>query len=416
MASETPLTDDNKLFENLDGEQRITEIESYCVNCGDNGTTRLLLTVIPHFREVVLMAFECPHCFFRNNEIQSATSLAEKGIHQVLQVDGKIDMSRQIVKSEYATVRFEELDFEIPAQKGVLTTVEGLLQCAIEGLEQNQEIRKISDPDTYSKILAVITTMNTYIGFTAGFTMTLDDPSGNSYIENPEAPKPDAHLQTTHYKRTREQIEAMGYNYEEEVDELPLNEQVHIFPGNCSNCHVPSDTKMHMLGKKITLLVTDIEDLSRDILKSETCNLSIPEIDLELGTGTLGGRFTTVEGILVQVLNDLKGRTGFGSGDSAAKDTKMRFQGFLEKLQKVIDMEYGPVTLILDDPMANSHLQNPYAPDNDPNMTVETYERTWDQNEAYGINDMKVEGYETTTEGEKEAEEVTESIPTKEAE
>ncbi|KAH6562354.1 hypothetical protein BASA62_009198 [Batrachochytrium salamandrivorans] len=166
------------------------------------------------------MAFECPHCFFRNNEIQSATSLAEKGIHQVLQVDGKIDMSRQIVKSEYATVRFEELDFEIPAQKGVLTTVEGLLQCAIEGLEQNQEIRKISDPDTYSKILAVITTMNTYIGFTAGFTMTLDDPSGNSYIENPEAPKPDAHLQTTHYKRTREQIEAMGYNYEEEVDEL----------------------------------------------------------------------------------------------------------------------------------------------------------------------------------------------------
>ncbi|KAH6562353.1 hypothetical protein BASA62_009197 [Batrachochytrium salamandrivorans] len=203
--------------------------------------------------------------------------------------------------------------------------------------------------------------------------------------------------------------------------DIPHFKEVVIMATSCEACgyknsEVKSGGAISELGKKITLLVTDIEDLSRDILKSETCNLSIPEIDLELGTGTLGGRFTTVEGILVQVLNDLKGRTGFGSGDSAAKDTKMRFQGFLEKLQKVIDMEYGPVTLILDDPMANSHLQNPYAPDNDPNMTVETYERTWDQNEAYGINDMKVEGYETTTEGEKEAEEVTESIPTKEAE
>lgn len=35
------------------------------------GTTRLLLTRIPHFKEVILMAFECPHCGNRNNEIQS---------------------------------------------------------------------------------------------------------------------------------------------------------------------------------------------------------------------------------------------------------------------------------------------------------------------------------------------------------
>ena len=53
-----------------------------------------------------------------------------------------------------------------------------------------------------------------------------------------------------------------------------------------------------------------------------------------------------------------------------------------------------PFTLILDDPLANSYLQNLYAPDPDPNMTIESYDRTWDQNEELGLNDMKVENYE----------------------
>lgn len=44
--------------------------------------------------------------------------------------------------------------------------------------------------------------------------------------------------------------------------------------------------------------------------------------------------------------------------------------------------------------MANSYLQNLYAPDPDPNMTTEVYDRTWEQNEDLGLNDMVVEGYE----------------------
>lgn len=58
-----------------------------------------------------------------------------------------------------------------------------------------------------------------------------------------------------------------------------------------------------------------------------------------------------------------------------------------------------PFTVILDDPLSNSYLQNIYAPDPDPNMTTETYERTWEQNEDLGLNDMKVEGYEASDDG-----------------
>ncbi|KAI6119588.1 hypothetical protein EDD16DRAFT_1726468 [Pisolithus croceorrhizus] len=50
-----------------------------------------------------------------------------------------------------------------------------------------------------------------------------------------------------------------------------------------------------------------------------------------------------------------------------------------------------PFTLFLDDPLPNSYLQNLYVPDPDPNMEIVTYERTWQQTEELGLNDMRVE-------------------------
>jgi len=39
-------------------------------------------------------------------------------------------------------------------------------------------------------------------------------------------------------------------------------------------------------------------------------------------------------------------------------------------------------------------LHNMYAPDPDPNMKVRVaYERTWQQNEDLGLNDMNVDSY-----------------------
>ena len=37
--------------------------------------------------------------------------------------------------------------------------------------------------------------------------------------------------------------------------------------------------------------------------------------------------------------------------------------------------------------------QNICAPDEDPEMTVEHYERSFAQNEMLGLNDIKTEGY-----------------------
>jgi zinc finger protein len=116
------------------------------------------------------------------------------------------------------------------------------------------------------------------------------------------------------------------------------------------------------LGKKITLKIEDLEDMSRDILKSETCGLSIPEVELEVTPGTLGGRFTTIEGLLKQIHDELGEKIPFVSGDSVQNEKKVTFQKFMDKLNNVISGKALPVTLILDDPLANSYLQNPYAP------------------------------------------------------
>lgn len=50
----------------------VEEIESLCMACEQNGTTRMLLTYIPYFKEVIVVSFQCDHCGARNNEIQSA--------------------------------------------------------------------------------------------------------------------------------------------------------------------------------------------------------------------------------------------------------------------------------------------------------------------------------------------------------
>jgi len=413
----------------LNPEQGCTEIESLCMNCHENGVTRLLLTKIPYFREVIIMAFECPHCGFRNNEVQSASEISETGIHCTCQIKSSRDLSRQVLKAETATAKIVELDFEIPAgpQRGVLTTIEGILTKAIEGLSQEQPIRKHMDPELYSKIQAIIDKLTDYRDAKEPFTFVLDDLTGNSFLENLNAPAVDPQLEVRHYVRSKEQNEMLGVvaaanpevEKEEKKDDINIDvDEVMHFDASCPSCKAPCSTRMHLLniphfkevvimattcdscgyksnevkaggaiapkGKKITLKMTDEEDLSRDILKSETCALMIPEINLELTYGTLGGRFTTIEGLLDQIYEELDTKTPFTKGDSVTEERKHKFSDFLQKLEEVKEMK-REFTLILDDPLSNSYLQNIYAPYPDPNMTIEEYERTFQQNEDFEI-------------------------------
>jgi len=143
--------------------------------------------------------------------------------------------------------------------------------------------------------------------------------------------------------------------------------------------------------------------------QSDTAGLEIPEIDLVLQPGTLGGRFTTLEGLLNEIYNELSTKV-FRTGDSATSgvgqaglDTnsdERTFESFLQGLKKCMSAEIK-FTLIIDDPVSNSYVQNLYAPDPDPNMIIEEYVRSFEQNEDLGLNDIVVEGYEEQEEKDK---------------
>lgn len=51
-----------------------------------------------------------------------------------------------------------------------------------------------------------------------------------------------------------------------------------------------------------TLKAVSKDDFRRDVLKSDTAVLEVPQIELVMEMGTLGSMYTTVEGLLNKVL------------------------------------------------------------------------------------------------------------------
>jgi zinc finger protein len=89
-------------------------------------------------------------------------------------------------------VTLPELQFEIPpgTQAGVFTTIEGLLRTAADGLEQEQPYRKEFAPEVFAQVDAFLSRLRACAdGTSLPFTLTMRDPSGNSFLENPVAPK-----------------------------------------------------------------------------------------------------------------------------------------------------------------------------------------------------------------------------------
>lgn len=410
-----------------------TEIESMCMNCHQNGLTRLLLTKIPFFKEIIVSSFSCPHCQWANTEIQSAGRIQDQGICYTLQVKTKEDLNREVVKADSASTRIPQLEFEIPAftQKGCLSTVEGIIDRAVAGLEQEQPVRRATEPQVAEKIDEFIQSLNRLKRVEGEFTLIIEDPSGNSFVENPAAPQRDEALTVSRFKRTPQQDMQLGLRADDEqVEDEPedddLRNQVLVFATNCPECNAAASTNMKLvqiphfkeviimatncdscghrtnevksggateaMGTRISLHVTDVSDMSRDVLKSETCSVAIPELEFELGMAIVGGKFTTLEGLLKDIKEMIVSKNPFVFGDSGSADRVQKLTEFGEKIDKIIAGEME-VNFVLDDPAGNSYLQNVYAPEPDPEMTVEKYTRTFQQDEDLGLSDMKTDDY-----------------------
>ena len=402
------------------------------------------------------MAFHCEKCGFKNNEIQSAGEIKEQGVKIMLRADSLDDLQRQIVKSESATLKIESLDLEAPPGPGRLSNLEGFLTSIQEDLAKLQDERREQQPDVYQKVEEIIEKLQ---GMSEGrlfpVVITIDDPAGNSQIQ-PSPHDGAGKYKLTRYNRTPQQNATLGLQpYPDNIatasqdgtgtistiaqqhgDTEPAEDanivegKPYTFPTDCPGCGSPAAINMTLMnipyfkqvvisgvvceycgyrsnevktggevpekGQRIWLDVKGPEDLKRDLLKSENCSLKIPECELEVQPGTMGGRFTTVEGLLTQVRNDLRSSifedTGPGSegGDSLPANQKAAWNKFFSKLDKAISAEVS-YTVELEDPLAGSYVQSYAAPDPDPQIRIEEYERTEEEEEELGLADMRTE-------------------------
>ncbi|KAJ5756702.1 zinc finger protein ZPR1 [Penicillium manginii] len=410
-------------------------VESLCMNCHDNGVTRLLLIRIPYFRDVILESFECEHCHFTNNSIKAAGQIQTQGAKYTLEVESLDDMQRQL-----------------PPREGTLTNVEGAIQRVHEGLSNDQPARKEQAPELYEALQPLVDRLKSFLDGTGfPFTISLDDPTGNSWIA-PNTLDRGNKYRTKLYYRTHEQNEELGISADPEATQteedpdseivdgkeyclpaecpgctkqcellikkvnIPYFKEVYLWSNVCEHCGLrSSDVKtggeVPELGKRITLIVKEQVDLSRDILKSDTCAVHSDELEISIQAGTLGGRFTTLEGLLTEVRDSLKGHLfdiGGGGGDSLESNEKAKWDRFFERLECAINGDFekfgGQFSITLSDPLANSYVQDLCAPAADPQITTEEYKRTDEEEDDLGLKDMKTEGYEDDAQEEQKEE------------
>lgn len=126
----------------------------------------------------------------------------------------------------------------------------------------------------------------------------------------------------------------------------------------CKSSEVKSGTGIEAKGVRYTLKLTDPSDVNRDLLKSDDATLEIPEIDFFVNSGTMGGKFTTIEGLLKDFGDQLNLVKPFAAaGDSQTREKSTNMNECLEKLARIQRGEQLDVTIILDDPSGNSYLQ-----------------------------------------------------------
>lgn len=445
----------------------VYELTSLCMSChSPDGQTRILPIKIPYFREVLLESFSCDECGFKNNTVKSAGEIQPKGAKYTFRIDGQADFERQVVRSDNGIFRIVDLDLEMPKSPGQYTTLESMFNRIFTDLSHDQPLRKIQSPDLYEALERIIQRLQDMMeGKAFPITVSLEDPSGNSFITPSQSDKGDKYGRVD-FVRTHEQNVELGLAADDDTGEDQTNlahrhvnaettaadplegvdivdGEVYEFPAECPACTKPCSVNMKRVniphfkeviimatvcescgyrtsdvktggaipekGKKITLLVKNKTDLSRDILKSESCELHSSDLGLEVQPGTLGGRFTTVEGLLSQVRDQLHGQIfdidaedGLKPGDSMEESTRTTWTAFFAKLDQALRAEIE-FSITLTDPLANSFVQkNTDGDEADPQITIEEYQRTDEEEDELGLKHMKLEDYE---EDEKEEDE-----------
>lgn len=110
-------------------------------------------------------------------------------------------------------------------------------------------------PEVYEKIEAYIKQLEKCMRAEMQFTLILDDPAGNSFVENPMAPQEDPNLQVSHYDRTEAQSEQVGVVHNnKKMENRPIEPQVNSVTGEVTGPKKSNVAAQHKQGSLIRML------------------------------------------------------------------------------------------------------------------------------------------------------------------
>ena len=157
-----------------------------------------------------------------------------------------------------------------------------------------------------------------------------------------------------------------------------------------------------------TVKVLARSDLDRQIVKSETCTITIPEFELTIPPHR--GQLTTIEGLIRDVAKDLAQDQALRRIENEAAYNKI--EHILEGIREVLaddededeedtgevkvqsaaqkDAPMKPFTLTLDDAAGNSFVEF-VGTMSDPKWKMRTYKRTYQQNVELGLINPETE-------------------------
>ena len=95
--------------------------------------------------------------------------------------------------------------------------MEGIISRTKAGLEQEQPVRVHMDPEGHKQIEEYVLKIQELLDNDRTFTLIIEDPSGNSFVENPNAPAPDPSRKEKHFERTKKQDHLLGLYSQEEL-------------------------------------------------------------------------------------------------------------------------------------------------------------------------------------------------------
>jgi zinc finger protein len=141
-----------------------------------------------------------------------------------------------------------------------ITTVEGIINRSISGLQQDQDRRNKENPETAEQINQFINKLQILKNVDEPFIILFEDISGNTVVQNPKAPQKDEGCEINLFKRTVQQNHILGIYIENEKTFLqPINEEeytleqiegeIMTFQTNCPECNAPCETNMKMTSR-----------------------------------------------------------------------------------------------------------------------------------------------------------------------